>query len=109
MSASVLLQSFTDHECRPARRAGFGGKKNGELLTLAEQAGFDVLVTVDKNIPAQQNLKGRAIALLILRARSNRLPDLLPFLPACLNALASIKPGEVVRITPSDHATMRTF
>jgi predicted nuclease of predicted toxin-antitoxin system len=37
------------HECETVRDAGFGGKTNGELLTLAESR-FDVLVTIDKNI-----------------------------------------------------------
>jgi hypothetical protein len=40
--------------------------KNGRLLEAAEAAGFDVLITVDQNIPDQQNLAGRAISLLIL-------------------------------------------
>ena len=40
--------------------------ENGELLTMAEQAGFDVMVTSDQNIPYQQNLSGRKLALIIL-------------------------------------------
>jgi hypothetical protein len=64
-----VCKSFVDHECRAARAASFGGKKNGELLTLAEQAGFDVLVGVDNNIPYQQNVRGRTIAVLIIRLR----------------------------------------
>ncbi len=57
--------------------AGWSGKENGELLALAD-ASFDVLVTLDHNIRYQQNLTGRKIALVILRARSNRLVDLHP-------------------------------
>jgi hypothetical protein len=38
------------------------GLKNGRLLDAAEAAGFDVLITVDQNIPDQQNLTGRRIA-----------------------------------------------
>lgn len=40
--------------------------ENGELLTMAEQAGFDVMVTSDQNIPYQQNLSGRKLALVVL-------------------------------------------
>lgn len=40
--------------------------KNGELLNLAEQAGFDVLVTCDQNIPYQQNLTRRKLAFVAL-------------------------------------------
>lgn len=93
-----LCRSFTEHECKGARRAGFGGKKNGQLLQLAEEAGFQVLVTVDKNIPYQQNLRGRSIALLIIDVKSNRVKGLRTHAKACLDALKSIRPGQVVRV-----------
>jgi len=67
------------------------------LLTLAEGK-FDVFVTIDKNIRYQQNLSGRKIAILIIRARSSEIDDLLPELPACIVALHSIQPGQVVQI-----------
>lgn len=93
-----LQKNLVGHECQTAPRAGFAGKSNGELLTLAELAGFQVLLTVDRGLPHQQNLTGRVIAVLIVRARSNKLNDLLPHVPACLEALRSIKPGEMVRV-----------
>jgi predicted nuclease of predicted toxin-antitoxin system len=40
--------------------------KNGELLSMAEQAGFEVMVTSDQNIRYQQNLSGRKLALVVL-------------------------------------------
>jgi hypothetical protein len=64
----------------------------------AEAAGFDVLITVDQNIPDQQNLAGRKIALMILCAPTNRLRDLMALVPAAISVLASIKCGDVVRI-----------
>ncbi len=45
------------HECQTARRAGYGSKKNGELLALAEGQ-WDVLLTSDRNIKYQQNMAG---------------------------------------------------
>lgn len=51
------------------------------------------LLTLDKDIPYQQDLKSGRIAILIVRARSNRIQDLLPVIPDCLAALQSIKPG----------------
>lgn len=78
-------------------RSGFAGKTNGELLTLAE-ANFDVFVTLDKGFAHQQNLKGREIAILLIRAKSARLEDLLPLAPACLDAIAIMKPGEIVYV-----------
>jgi hypothetical protein len=80
--------------------AGFSGKTNGELLSLAEQSGFEVLVTLDKGIAYQQNLGGRQIATLLIRARSNRLADLL-HVAACKENLASARPGEILVIGSS--------
>ena len=81
-----------------ARHAGFAGLKNGALLLAGEAAGFDVIVTVDQNIPDQQSLVHRRISLLILCGRTNRLSDLKPLVPAALDALASINPGQVATI-----------
>ena len=85
------------HECRTVGECGWAGKRNGELLSLAERE-FDVLLTLDKNIPYQQDLKLGRIAILIVRAPSNRIQDLLPVIPGCLAALRSIKPGQVVNL-----------
>lgn len=92
-----LAGHLMGHECRTVAACGWAGKKNGELLSLAEPQ-FDVLITLDKNIPYQQDLKVGRIAILIVRAPSNRLQDLLPVIPGCLAALRNIKPGQVVRV-----------
>ena len=61
------LQSFpTGHTVREAKAQGWDTFKNGDLLTAAETAGFDVLVTTDKNIRYQQNLTRRTIAIVVL-------------------------------------------
>jgi hypothetical protein len=60
--ASALL----GHSVKTARQLGWDTVTNGELLRLAEHAGFDVLVTTDKNFAYQQNLKGRKIAIVVL-------------------------------------------
>jgi predicted nuclease of predicted toxin-antitoxin system len=71
------------HECETVPDAGFSGKENGELLALAE-GHFDVLVTIDRNIRYQQNMTGRNIAILIIRAASNDLDDIRPHVPKML-------------------------
>ena len=93
-----LRKHLVGHECETVPKAGFAGTSNGELLALAERSGWQVLLTMDQGMPYQQNLKGRAISLAIVRARSNRLPDLLPHVPPILEALRSIKRGQAVRI-----------
>ena len=87
------------HECQTVRKAGFGSKKNGELLILGEGQ-WEVLLTSDRNIKYQQNMTGRKISILVLFAKSNRMKDLLPLMPACSQALLTILPGRVVEVGP---------
>ena len=89
---------FPGHEVETARYANLAGLKNGRLLEAAEEAGFDVLIAADQNIPDQQNLSGRKIALVILCGPTNRLRDLAPLAPAAVSAIALIGPGDAVRI-----------
>jgi predicted nuclease of predicted toxin-antitoxin system len=92
-----FLFSGSGHTCETVREAGFGGKENGELLSLAEGK-FDVLVTVDKNLKHQQNITNRRIAILVIRADSNDIDDLRPHLPEMLAGLRSVRPGQVVEV-----------
>ena len=86
------------YDCQTARYAGLAGLKNGDLLLAAEAARFDVFLTVDHGFEYQQNLTTRKIAIMIFHAKSNRLRDLLPLVPACLAHIASIQPGQIVTI-----------
>ena len=92
-----FLFAESGHECETVRDAGFSGKENGELIALAEKQ-FNVLITIDKNIRYQQNIAGRNIAILIIRAASNDLDDIRPHVPQALAALRSIKPGQIVEV-----------
>ena len=85
------------HECETVRRAGYGSKKNGELLSLAEGR-WDVLLTSDRRIKYQQNMAGRKVSIVVLRAKSNRMGDLLPLMPACAEALLTISPGQIIEV-----------
>jgi hypothetical protein len=91
-------KSFPGHDCQTVKYAGFAGRKNGALLSAAEVAKFDVLLTADRGFEYEQNLAGRKIAILIVSAESNRLRDLLPLVPDILVALESLQPGQVLRI-----------
>ena len=87
-----LSRDVIGHDVKTARQMGWATIKNGELLALAAQQ-FDVFVTVDRNLSFQQNLAAFPIAVLVLRARTNRLADLRPLIPALLAALSTSKPG----------------
>ncbi len=88
---------FPGHECQTAHFADLAGLKNGRLLEAGEAAGFDILITVDQNIPDQQIVTGRRISLIILCGPTNRLRDLELLVPAAVSALLSIGRGEVVK------------
>ena len=70
---------------------GWSGVKNGELLVLAA-TGFDAFVTVDKNLPYQQNLTALPVSVVVLDASSNELPALLPLVHELERILAAMTP-----------------
>src|SRR5256885_5315406 len=90
-----LKQNLSSHECQTVSDLGLAGTENGELLSLAEKRGFHILLTLDKGFACEQNLAGRTIAILILRAKSNRIEDLLPHVRACLAGISAIQPGHI--------------
>ncbi len=93
-----LKQDFAEgHEVVTVAEAGWSGKKNGELLTLAERE-FDTFVTTDKGIPHQQNLSRFDLAVVLLRVRSNTRENLAPLMDEANELLGSIESGTVVRI-----------
>jgi len=61
-----LARVLVGHNIREAREHGWDRLENGELLRVAEETGFHVMVTSDKSIRYQQNLEGRTIALVVL-------------------------------------------
>ena len=92
-----LAQALIGHDVRTVQRQGWSGIKNGELLRLASDAGFNILVTSDQNIPFQQNVQRFSIGVIVLVAPSNKLEDLLPLVPSLLQAIPNIRPGQVQR------------
>ena len=95
-----LARYLAGHDCVTVPAAGLAGTKNGELLSMAEQKGFQSLITIDRGIVYQQNFSARALAILVLRPKSSRLADLLPLVPQCLALMESIAPGELYVINP---------
>jgi hypothetical protein len=77
---------------------GWRGIKNGALLDLMANK-FQTLVTTDKNLPFQQNLASRGIALVILP--SNRIRIVIELIPEIESALTNIAPGQFVQLTTS--------
>ena len=92
-----LKAQLSGHEVVTVPEIGWAGKKNGELLRLANER-FDVFVTPDAHLPEQQNLSGLRVGIVILRARSSDIADLLPLVPQLQLALARVAAGQVIRL-----------
>lgn len=90
-----LKRDFTGHEVHTVEEAGFKGLKNGRLLQVASDQ-YDILVTVDKNLQYQQNLKTIVIAVIVLKAKRSTYPMLKHLMPQVLEAIEKIKPGEMI-------------
>ena len=87
-----LSRDIHGHEVKTARQMGWETIKNGELLTLASKE-FDVFITVDRNLFFQQNFSSFRIAVIVLRAKSNRLADLRPLVPTLLTLIPVAEAG----------------
>lgn len=71
-----LKQDFAEHEVFTVRDKGWNGIQNGELLKLMLAAGFDALLTFDKNLQYQQNFKKYTLTVLVLNAKNNTYAEL---------------------------------
>ena len=88
-----LATDIVGHAVTTSPDAGWAGLTNGELLGRAQHH-FDAVITVDRHVPFQQNLARFSVAVVVLRARSNRLDDLRRLVPELPVALRVAKPGE---------------
>jgi hypothetical protein len=86
-----IARALEGHTVREARAQGWDMLTNGDLLNAAEDAGFDVLLTTDKNLVHQQNLGGRKLAIVVLgRSRWSLVK---PMIEQIADAVSAAKPG----------------
>jgi hypothetical protein len=93
-----LKRDLTEHEVSTVVEAGFGGLENGQLLRAAAGK-YEVLITVDRNLPFQQNIGSFEIAVLILISTGITYADLKPLVPKILNQLSTTQPGKIYRVS----------
>lgn len=86
------------HDVRTAAEMGWASIDNGELLRLAVTTGFEAFVTADRNMEYQQNVARIGLGIVVLHARSNRREHLLPLAPVVMEALVTLRPGQVVHV-----------
>ncbi len=88
----------SDHEVWTVRDKKWLGKKNGELLRLVSEDGFELFITVDRNLPFQQNFQKLPFTIIVLCAADNRRETLKNLLPNLYKQLRFLTKGTVVEI-----------
>jgi hypothetical protein len=91
-----LRPLLTEHDVFTAAHLGWAGVKNGSLLKLVEESGFDVFVTADQNLSYQQNLSSRAFGVVVLG--TNRWPDMKVHVGATSTAILHSTPSSLTFI-----------
>ena len=92
-----LKRDLVGHEARTVPEMGWAGKKNGDLLALAETE-FDVFLTVDRNLSFQQSIANLNIAVVVMVAKGNKLAHLQPLVPKVLEIVGIVTRGQVVKV-----------
>lgn len=92
-----LHRDLPHPEVKSVPRIGWAGVENGELIQRA-QAEFDVLITMDSRMMHQVDLGSAKLAIVVLKARSNRLADTRPLMPQVLKCLQKLKSGTITVI-----------
>jgi hypothetical protein len=91
-----IARFLPGHTVTKAKDRGWDTLSNGDLLAVAERAGFDVLVTADKNMRYQQNLEGRRIALVVLS--TPQWPVVKLHLPKIAGAVNAVTTGSYIEV-----------
>jgi len=102
-----FARDLVGHEVTTVQKRGWSGIKNGELLALAEKE-FDAFVTVDRKLANEQDLKKFQIAVLLIRARTNRLEHIQPLSAEVLQNLPRAAAGKLKR-NLSSRTTVAAF
>jgi hypothetical protein len=92
-----LAAEFPGHAVHTVSGRGWSGIKNGELLRRMNGQ-YDTLVTMDRSIEFQQRIATLRFGIVLVRARSNRMQDLMPLVPPIRSALDTLKPGRICRV-----------
>lgn len=88
-----LKPHLPQHEVATVTEKGWSGLKNGQLMTVASDDGFDILLTIDKNLQHQQNVDKYPLIVVILNTASSKLEMLVTFLPAFEQQLPAFTKG----------------
>jgi hypothetical protein len=93
-----IKRELVGHDVHHVVDMGWSSRRNGDLLQLMLDERFEALLTVDQNLEFQQNLRASGVGVVVVIARTNRLKELRPLVPAMINAIATVTPGALIRV-----------
>ena len=91
-----LANEIAGHEVDTVAQAGWAGTKNGELLRLAALA-YDVFLTIDRRLRLEQPIPP-TLAVITVKAPTNRIESLMAVVPAIIEAMNALEPGQSIRV-----------
>src|SRR5438105_14121048 len=93
-----LRHELPGHDVFTVAYMGWSGVENGDLLKAAGAAAFEVMLTKDSGVAYEQNLPNLPIAVVVIKAKTNKIEDIRPLAPEILATLATLQPKTLARI-----------
>ncbi len=97
-----LAKLFLGHDVVTAYRQGWASLRNGRLLEVAEEAGFELLVTMDQNMGYQQRVKGRRMCIAVLDPQGQAEEDVLAAGLSLLRRIVEVQPETLMIVKRVD-------
>ena len=94
-----LKSRLPNHQVATVREMHWNGLRNGNLMRVAVEAGFDVLLTIDKNLEYQQNLKSFDLIVAVFDVRENKVSAYQPLLSLFEQQMSTFTRGNAFMIT----------
>jgi len=94
-----IKEALPGHEVSTVSEIGWRTSKDGPLLAFAHTR-FDVFITVDRNLPYQQNVKVLKMGVIVVRVQSNQIDSYKPVLAVLQKVIKTVQPGEVIVVNP---------
>ena len=92
-----LVAALVGHDVVTVQGLGWSGTLNGELLRRASGS-IEAFVTMDRKLERQHDISALPFGVVVVRARSSKMQDLLPLVADLLRVLATIDPGQVTSV-----------
>jgi predicted nuclease of predicted toxin-antitoxin system len=93
-----LARELVGHDAKTVPQMGWASLKNGALLAAMASAGFEALVTMDKNLAKEQRVAELPFGIVVVRAKNNQVATLQPLAPEIRRVLSIIQPGQVLAV-----------